>query len=186
MAKRESKPLIRPNSMCFWEPSRCDEEIPTVSALLMQTDLIRTKWCENRANSMHFTHPILNRLERGWNVRILPNTYRWTQLGLSSEYQSNFISMPKRRSKPLILPNSMCFWEPSRCGRKIPIFSALILQTKFICTKWCLNRAISMHLTYPILNRLERDLNVRILPNTYRWNQTRFIERILVEIHFYG
>jgi hypothetical protein len=80
----------------------------------------------------------------------------------------------------------MCFLKPPRCGVKIPPFSALILQTKAIRTNWCENRANSMHCTYPILNRLERGRNVRILPNTYRWNQTRFIERISVELHFYG
>jgi hypothetical protein len=109
-----------------------------------------------------------------------------TKQGLSNEYQWNFTSVAEQKSKPLIRPNSMCFWEPSRCDSKIIPFSALILLTKFIRTKWCENRANSMHFTHPILNRLERRWNVRILPNTYRWNQTRFIERILVDLHFYG
>jgi hypothetical protein len=91
-----------------------------------------------------------------------------TKRSLPSEYQSNIISMTKRKSKPIIRPNSMCFWKPWRCDRKIPIFSALILQTKFIRSKWCENRANSMHLTHPILNRLERGWNVPVHPNTYR------------------
>jgi hypothetical protein len=152
---------------------------------------------------MHFTHPILNPLERGWNVRILTNTYRWNQTNLSNEYQSYITSMAKLKSKPLIRPNSMCFIEPSRCDGKITPFSALILQTKVIRSKWCDNRVNSTHFTHPILNRLERGSNVRILPNTIlnrlerssnvrkllntnRWNQTRFINRISVELHFYG
>jgi hypothetical protein len=109
IAKRKSKPLIRPNSMCFYDPSRCDGDIPQFSILILQTKVMRTKWCENRSNSMHFTHPILKRLERESNVRILPNIYRWNQQDLSSEYQSNFTSMAKPKSKPLIRPNSMCF-----------------------------------------------------------------------------
>jgi hypothetical protein len=55
--------------------------------------------------------------------------------GLSSEHQSNFNSMAKRKSKPLIRPNPMCFYDPSRFDGKIPQFSALILQTKLIRTK---------------------------------------------------
>jgi hypothetical protein len=66
-----------------------------------------------------------------------------------------------------------------------PYFSALILQTKVLRKKWCENRANSMHFAHPILNRLERGSNIRIIPNTYRWNQTRFIERISVELLFY-
>jgi hypothetical protein len=108
-----------------------------------------------------------------------------TKQGLSSEYQSNFTSMAQRKSKRLIRPNSVSFWEPSRCDMKIPPFSALILQTKVIRTKLCDIRANSMHFTHPILNRLERGSNVRKLPNTNRWNQTRFIERIWVELPFY-
>jgi hypothetical protein len=160
------------------------ENIP-FSALISQTKVTRTKWCENRSDSMYFTHPILNRLERGWKIRILPNTYRWQKQGLSNEYQSNLNSMAKRELKPLMRPNSMCFWEPSRCDRKIPPFSAIILQTKVIRTKWCENRANSMYITHPMLNRMERGWNVRILANTYRWNQKRFFERISVELHFY-
>jgi hypothetical protein len=109
-----------------------------------------------------------------------------TKQGLSGEYQSNFPSMAKRKSMTLIRPNSMCFWEPSWCDRKIPPFSAIILQTRVIRPKWCEKRAKSMHFTLPILNRLERGSNARILQNIYRWNQTRFIERISVELHFYG
>jgi hypothetical protein len=109
-----------------------------------------------------------------------------TKQGLSNEYQSYFTSMPKRKSKILIRPNSICFWEPSRCDGKIPPFLDLILQTKFIRTKWCVTRDNSMHFTHPILNRLERGSNVRILPNTNRWNQTRFINRKSVELHFNG
>jgi hypothetical protein len=55
-----------------------------------------------------------------------------TKQGLSREYQSNFTSTAKRKSKPLIRPSSRCLWEQSRCDLKIPPFSALILQTKFI------------------------------------------------------
>jgi hypothetical protein len=109
-----------------------------------------------------------------------------TKQGLSNEYQSNFTSMAKRKSQPLIRPKSICYWEPSRCDGKIHPFSALILHTKFIRTKWWENSPNSMHFTHPILNRLERGSNVRILPHTYRWNQTRFIERISIEFHFYG
>jgi hypothetical protein len=56
---------------------------------------------------------------------------------------------------------------------------------KFIST---LNSSFSIfiYITHPILNGLERGSNVRILPNTYRCNQTRFIEQISVELHFYG
>jgi hypothetical protein len=144
------------------------------------------KWCENRANSMYFTHPILKRLERGSNVRILPNTYLWDQKVLSNEYQSNLTSIVKQKSKPLIRPNSMCFQDPSRCDMKIPSFSALILQTKVIRRKWCENHANSMYFTHPILNRFERGWNVRLLPIKYRWNQTKFIERISIEFQFYG
>jgi hypothetical protein len=108
-AEEKSKPLFRPNSLCFWEPSWCDSKIPLFSVLNLQIKSIRTKWCENRANSMHFTHPILNRLERGWNVRILPNTYHWNKKGFSSEYHSNFTSMAKRTSMILIRPNSIRF-----------------------------------------------------------------------------
>jgi hypothetical protein len=128
-----------------------------------------------------------------WNVWNEVQTFEYSRIhiveskqGLSNEYQSNFTSMAKRKSMPLIRPNSMCFWEPSRCDRKIPLFSALILQTKVIPTKRCENRANSMHFTHSILKRLVRGSNVRILPNTYRWNQTRFIERISVKLHFYG
>jgi hypothetical protein len=109
-----------------------------------------------------------------------------TKQGLSSVYQSNFTSIDKPKSKTLIRPNSMCFYEPSWCDGKITPFSGLILQTKVERTKWLENRANSMHFTHPILNRLKRDSNVRILPNTCRWNQTGFIERISVEHHFYG
>jgi hypothetical protein len=109
-----------------------------------------------------------------------------TEQVLSNEYQSNFTSMAKRKSKTLIRPNSMCFQKPTRYDGQIPIFSALILQTKNIRTKWCENHADSMHFTHPIMNHLERGWNVRILRNTCRWNQTRFIERISVELHFYG
>jgi hypothetical protein len=109
IAKRKSKSLVRPNSLSFLEPSCFDGKIPPFSALILQTKVMRIKWCENSAYSMHFTHPILNRLERGWNVRILPNTYRWTKQGLLSEYQSNFTYKAKRKSKPLIRPNSICF-----------------------------------------------------------------------------
>jgi hypothetical protein len=42
----------------------------------LRIKFLRTKWCGSHANSMHLTHPILNRLERDSNVRILPNTYR--------------------------------------------------------------------------------------------------------------
>jgi hypothetical protein len=101
-----------------------------------------------------------------------------TKQGLSREYQSNFTSMAKRKSEPLNRPNSMCFWEQSRCDGKIHTFSALNLQTKVIRTKRGENRANSMHLTHSILKRLERVSNVRILLNTYRWNQTRFFEWI--------
>jgi hypothetical protein len=109
-----------------------------------------------------------------------------TKQGLSSEYQSNYTSMAIRKSKPLIRPNSVSFWETSRCDGKIPPFSAIILQIKFTRTKWCENLANSIHFIHPILNRLERGSNVRILPNTNRWNQTRFIEWISVELHFSG
>jgi hypothetical protein len=117
--------------------------------------------------------------------------YSWihiveTNQGLSNEYQSNITSMGKRKSKHLIRPNSKCFWEMSRCDWKTPPFSALIWETKVIRTKWFDNHANSMNFTHPILNRLERGSNVRVLPNTYRWNQTKFFERISVEFHFYG
>jgi hypothetical protein len=94
--------------------------------------------------------------------------------------------MTELKSKHLMRPIPICFWEPSRCDGKIPTFSAQILQIKFIRTKWCENRANSMFITHPILYRLERGRNARILPNTYRCNQTKFIERISVELHFYG
>jgi hypothetical protein len=71
---------------------------------------------------MHFTHPILKRLERGWNVRILPNPYRWNQTWFIDGIQLNFTFMVQQKSKPLFRPNSMCFWEPSRCDGKIPHF----------------------------------------------------------------
>jgi hypothetical protein len=152
----------------------------------LQTKVICTKWGENRADSMHFTHPILNRVERGSNVRISPYTYRWNQTGLSIEYLSNFTTTVKRKSNPPIRPNSMCFYDQSRCDGNVPPFSAIILQTKGIRTKWCENSAYSMHFTHPILNRLERGSNVRILPDTNRWNQTRFMKRISVGLHFFG
>jgi hypothetical protein len=127
-----------------------------------------------------------------WTVWNEVQTFEWSRIHiveskqcLSNEYQSNFTSMAKRKSKPLIRPNSMCFHERSLCDGKIPPFSDPSLQTKVIRTKWCENRANSMHFTHPTLNRLERDSNVRILSNTYRWNQTRFIERISVEHYFY-
>jgi hypothetical protein len=105
---------------------------------------------------------------------------------LSSEYQSNFTTMVKRKTKPLIRPNSIFFQELSRCDVKVHPFSALISLCNVIRTKWCKNSANSTHFTHPILNLLERGWNVRILPNTYRRNKTRFIERISVELHFYG
>jgi hypothetical protein len=124
-----------------------------------------------------------------WN-EVQTFKYSWvhiveTKQGLSSEYQSNSTYMAERKSKPLIRPNSVCL-DQSRCDGKISSFTALILQTKVIRTNLCENRANSMHFTHPILNCLERESNVRILPSTYRWNQTRFIERISVELHLYG
>jgi hypothetical protein len=89
-----------------------------------------------------------------------------TKHGLLNEYKSNLTSISKRKSIPLIPPNSNCFHEPSGCDVKIPPFSATILQTKVIRTKWFENRSNSMHFTHPILNRLERGSIVRILPNT--------------------
>jgi hypothetical protein len=74
-----------------------------------------------------------------------------TKQGLLNEYQSNFNSIGKRKSKPLIRPNSMGFYGPVRCNSKIPPFSALILQTKVIRTqndvKTALIRCIS-HIQY--------------------------------------
>jgi hypothetical protein len=45
-----------------------------------------------------------------------------TKQGFSSEYQSNLTSMAKGKAKPLIRPNSMWFWELSRCDWKISQF----------------------------------------------------------------
>jgi hypothetical protein len=107
---------------------------------------------------MHFTHPILNRFERGSNVRILPNTYRWNRTRFPNEYQSNFTSTGKRRSKHLIRPYSTCFEEPSRCVRKILSFSTLILQTILIRTndvKTALIRCISHIQYWTVLNEVQ-------------------------------
>jgi hypothetical protein len=186
MAKRKSKPLIRPNSVCFQEPSWCDGKRPPFLALILKTKVIPTKLFQNRANSMHFIHAILNHLERGSNVRILPNTYRGNQTRFIERMSVEIHFYDYRKSKPLIRPKSKCFYVPSRCVGKIASFSALILQTKVLRTKWYENLAKPLHITQPILNRLERGSNVRILPNTYRCNQTRFIERISVEQHFHG
>jgi hypothetical protein len=99
-----------------------------------------------------------------------------TKQGLSNEYQSSFTSVSKGKSKPLIRPNSRSFYEPSRCDVKIPPILALILETKIFRPNWCENRNNSTHLPLPILNRLERGSNVRILskPNkVYRTNISR-------------
>jgi hypothetical protein len=122
MAKRKPEPLIRPNSMYFWNPPTCNGKIHPFSALSLHTKVIRTKWCDNRANSMHFTHPILNSLERGSNVRILSNTNRWNQSRFKERISVELPFYRKRKSKPLIRPNSVSFWEPSRCDGKIPHF----------------------------------------------------------------
>jgi hypothetical protein len=157
-------------------------------------------WFENNHN---FAHNFANHSQRKkWLktplIRCISHIQYWTvwnevetfeysrKQSLSNEYQSNFTSMANRKSKPLIRLNSKCFWEPSLCDGKITPFSALILQTKVIRTKWCENRTNSMHFLDPLLNRLERGWNVRILPNTCRWSQTRFIERISAEPRFYG
>jgi hypothetical protein len=187
MANRKSKRLIRPNSVSFWEPSRCDGKIPPFSALILQTKVI---YVQN--DVIPALIPCISHIQY-WTVWNEAEAFDYSRIqfvdtkqGLSSEYQSNFTSMANRKSKPLIRPNSMCFWDLSRCDGKIPPIVAIILQTKFIRTKWCDNSANSMHFTHPILNRFERGSNVRIRTKTYRWNQTRLIERISVELHFYG
>jgi hypothetical protein len=45
-----------------------------------------------------------------------------TKKGLSSEYLSNFTSVAKRTSNPLIRPNSMCFKNRQDVMGKFPIF----------------------------------------------------------------
>jgi hypothetical protein len=158
MAKQKKKPLIRLNSMWSWGPSRCDGKIPPFSALILQTKVIGTKWCQNRTNSMHFTHRTLNRLERGWNVRILTNTYRWNQTRFIEGIQLNFTCTAKQKSKPLFQLNAMGFWEPSRCDGKIPPFSAQILQIKSIRTndvKTGLIRCISHIQCWNVWNEVE-------------------------------
>jgi hypothetical protein len=122
MAKRKSKNLIRPYSMCFWEPSRCDGKIPPFSAIILQTKVIGTKWCQNRANSMHFIHLMLNRLERGSNVRIHPNTCRWNQTKFIELISVHLTSMAKRKLKPLIRLNSRCFKSSHNVMGKYPHF----------------------------------------------------------------
>jgi hypothetical protein len=161
-------------------------EDTSFSALILQTKVIRTKWCENRANSMHFTHPILNCLERGSNVRILPNTYRWNQARFIEGIQLNFTSMVQQKSKPLFRPNSMCFWEPPISDVKIPHF-----RPKFC--KWnpyvqndvksALIRCISYIQYLNVWNEVETFEYSRIhIVETKK----RFFERISVELRFYG
>jgi hypothetical protein len=123
--------------MCFYDPSRCDLKYPYFQPLFckpksyVQID-VRTALIRCLSHLQYWTD---------WNEA---ETFEYSRIhideikqGLSSEYQSNFTSMAKRKSMPLIRPNSMRFLKPPRCDVKIPPFAALILQTKVIRTKWC-------------------------------------------------
>jgi hypothetical protein len=149
---------------------------------------IQTKWCGNLANSMHDTHPILNRLEWGWNVRILPNTYRWNQARFIERISVELPFYKKPKSKALIRPNSMCFWDLSRCDWKVPPFSALVLQTKVIRTndvKTAPIRCISRIQCWTVWNDVQTFENSRIhvietkqgLSSEYQSNFTSEVKR---------
>jgi hypothetical protein len=131
-------------------PSGYDGKMPQFSEPILQTKVIRSndvKTALIRCIS-HIQY---------WTVWNEVQTFETSRIhiveikqGLSSVYQSNFTSIDKPKSKPLIRPNSMCFWDLSWCDWKIPPFSNLILQTKVIRTndvKTALIRWIS-HLQY--------------------------------------
>jgi hypothetical protein len=108
-AKRKSKPLIRPNAMCFYDLSRCDEKIPPFSAIILQTKVIRT-------NDVKTALIRCISLIQYWTVWNEVKTFEYCQInivesknGLSNEYQSNFTTMSKRKSQPLIRPISMSY-----------------------------------------------------------------------------
>jgi hypothetical protein len=116
------------------------------------------------------------------------NTPEYISLKPNKVYRANI----SRTSLPWLKESQSLYFETTQCVLKVvkmwwentPSFGPNFAnQSHGYKMMW--NRANSMHFTHPILNRLERSSNVRILLNTYRLNQTRFIERISVELYNY-
>jgi hypothetical protein len=109
MYKPKSKPLIRPNKMSFWDFSRCAGKLPTFSALILQIKVLRTNDVNTALNRW------VSHLQY-WTIWNEVQTFEYSRIhfveikqGLSREYQSNFTSMAKQKSKLLIRPYSVRF-----------------------------------------------------------------------------
>jgi hypothetical protein len=107
--KPKSKPLIRHNSMCFWDLSRCDGKLPIFSALISKPKSyvwndVKTALIRCISLIQHWT--VWNEFETFEFSRI---HIVETKQGIWNEYKSNFTSMAKRKSNLLIPPNSKGF-----------------------------------------------------------------------------